>query len=528
MPEPMEQHTASAPAARKLSVFYRLKIALFLVFGAVVMALALLAAILVLLLVAALALTGKGLIVLAKLAKVILIVLLPAWAVIKMGWRALTLREPPVSGRRLSREDAPALFDALEDMRRRLRGPKVSEVVLSNDLNAYAVTRSLGGYWFVPLRQRYISLGVPLLQSLSAPEMLAVVAHEYGHLSGHPSRFDAFVYRCRWHLLHMLGQTEQWQDWSSRKFAGFLGWYIRKFDTLSFALCRDSEYAADAISARYAGKDVAAAALTRVNVAGGYINGHGFWGPIYARTESEAEPSVRPWSHLPALVRPRHDHDVSADLLRSALDAETGIHNTHPALKDRLGALGVDAEAFRSHRIEIRPVADESAAETWFGARLERLLEPFDREWQDHVREDWRRRHDELRQQQEKKSALLAAREQAAQNAQALDTETAWGLLELRLEANECEDPDAELVDFIAAHPGHGPSRLIWGRANLDSDEAGATAALREAVLLDPACAADAALALARHYGGKDDAAEQAKSARYALMWRRYQSKEAA
>jgi Zn-dependent protease with chaperone function len=518
----MEQASPPAEGTPKLSFFYRLRIALFLLFGAFAMIVVLFAALVVLVLVAALALTGKGLIVLVKLAKVIWIALLPAWAVIKMGWRTLSFREPPVQGRRLQREDAPMLFTALDDMRRTLRGPKVAEVVLSNELNAYAITRPLGGYWFIPLRRRIISLGVPLLQSLSADEMLAVVAHEYGHLSGHPSRFDAFVYRCRWHFLQMLQQTANWQDWASRKFAGFLNWYIRKFDRLSFALCRDSEYAADAISAHYAGKDIAAAALARVNVASGYINGHGFWAPIYARTETEAEPTVRPWSQLPALVRPRHDQNVSADLLRSALDTETGTHDTHPALADRLAALGVDAEAFRDHRIEIRPVAESSAAEAWFGANLARLLEPFDREWQDRVRDDWRRRHEEQRAQQERKSALAAARDEALKNARALDADTAWGLLEMRLDANECEDPDRELLDFIAAYPGHAQSRLVWGRANLDQDEARAAAALREAVLLDPACAGDAALALARHYGGKDDADERAKSARYALMWRRY------
>src|SRR5437899_1789200 len=101
--------------------------------------------------------------------------------------RALWLTIPPPKGRVLKRNEAPALFDAIDELRRALRSARVDDVILTYDYNA-AIRQSprLGmlGWW-----RNYLLLGFPLVEDLSEPELRAVLAHEQAHLSKKHGRF---------------------------------------------------------------------------------------------------------------------------------------------------------------------------------------------------------------------------------------------------------------------------------------------------------------------------------------------------
>ena len=43
----------------------------------------------------------------------------------------------------------------------------------------------------------YLTVGLPLLLAIDRPRILAVMAHEYGHLRGGHGRFAAWIYRTR-------------------------------------------------------------------------------------------------------------------------------------------------------------------------------------------------------------------------------------------------------------------------------------------------------------------------------------------
>jgi hypothetical protein len=181
-------------------------------------------------------------------------------------------------------------------------------------------------------------------------------------------------------------------------------------------------------------------------------------------------------------------------------------------------AMGAPPDYFRDHRIEITPVAEKTAAESWFGDALPRLVARFDHAWREEVRDGWSRRHAQIVSDRDARTRLEAAVRAGA----ALGADDAWRLLALRIEADDVADPDAEVLAFTAAFPRHGASRLAWGRANLSGEPARALAALRAAALLDPACAPEVARRLAEHFVAREEPAEKAVGARYGLMAERF------
>ncbi len=66
----------------------------------------------------------------------LLLMLLAAGSLLWFSLRALWLRITPPEGEEISATDAPELFDALERIRRKIKGPPIHHVLLSDDFNA--------------------------------------------------------------------------------------------------------------------------------------------------------------------------------------------------------------------------------------------------------------------------------------------------------------------------------------------------------------------------------------------------------
>ncbi|WP_448951016.1 M48 family metalloprotease [Labrys neptuniae] len=451
--------------------------------------------------------------------KLLLVLLVPAYALLVMVYRLFSAREPEVVGRELKPEEAPALFAALAEVRAKMRGPRIDKVVLDDTMNAFALSRPGGGFWFVPWRRRYVGLGIPLLQSLSPAEAMAVVAHEYGHIAGLPSRFDAFVYRLHHHLFGMLAQIGGWSGWVSHWFGRLVRGYILRFGRLSYGLRREAEFAADRASADLVGARQAGQALIRLRLASAYLAGPVLHDAVAERSRLQPEPDLRPFADMPRLMNAARDADFNTDALRRALYEETADYDSHPALAERLQALGLDPEALLREAGELTPVAEASAASIWFGEGFESLVAPLDKTWQDNVRPHWERLHAEARQRETRSQALAGRQEEAKQAGRAVDADTEWEMLELAGADQGAGGPHiAALKAFMLANPDHAASRLAWGQAMAGSKDPAVPSALRAAALLDPTLAREAALALSRHFSlvGGDDG--RLKAHRYSLM----------
>ena len=174
---------------------------------------------------------------------VFVMVLISGLTLLWTSLQALWLRSDAPDGVEITAVEAPALFEALERIRRKIKGPHIHHVYLNDEFNA--CIRQQPRYGLLGGAVNHLTIGLPLLMALDRQRFLAVLGHEYGHLRGDHGRFAAWIYRTRmaWMRMHQgLGDDGNVVAAASN---AFMRWYLPRFAARSFALARQDEYEAD-------------------------------------------------------------------------------------------------------------------------------------------------------------------------------------------------------------------------------------------------------------------------------------------
>jgi len=320
---------------------------------------------------------GSGNSLLIKLA-------IPVVALIGIVLKALRVTFDAPRGFEMKRQERPRLFAAIEEVRVAAGAPKVDTVLLTDDLNAAIV--QLPRLGLLGWHRNYLILGLPLMQLLTLPEFKAVLAHEFGHLSGAHGRFGAWIYRVRASWARINERLQQQKHWARFLFVPFFSWFAPKFSAWSFVQARAQEYEADNLAAETVGAVPLANALIRLNLKGHELEQH-YWPEIYAGAAKSREPTGSPFTGLSASERRGFLPDVT-DQLRQLLKAETDTTDTHPCLRQRIESLGQPAK--------LPATFSSSAAEALFGGALPFITDNFDEEWRTRVAQWWRERHEHI------------------------------------------------------------------------------------------------------------------------------------
>ena len=465
----LERESRAAPA------FYKVKVALLALLGVGVLLLVLSFASLGILLlagVAALAVFSgaKAVLLLVKLGKFLILLAAPLWMLLKSSVSALLTRFPVPVGREIARPDAPRLFAALDEMCDRMKGPPFHHVLITDDMNAAVVQRPLLGLFGFP--RNYLLLGLPLLESLSPGEALAVVAHEYGHLSGAHARFGAFIYRLRHTWSAIQGIASQWEGIGGRLLRRVIGSYAPFFNAYTFVLARANEYEADAASAELVSPATAASALKRVNVAGAQYQK--FLEEVFVGVRDSPAPPpdvAERWSQNAVVMPPEA---FATRWLAESLNRARSAFDTHPVLRARLEALPGQAACVESLPA---PLAEPSAATAWLGSEAGRLRAALQAEWRERVGERWRHRHEELLSQRKRLAELRAL------GAPSIDETVERLRLQVALEPDRDHLP--EIVAFNAAVPDRATTLFLEGDLRLRKDDDSGVGLLARAMDLD-------------------------------------------
>lgn len=312
--------------------------------------------------------------------KLLLVIAPFVWLVLRSCWVHMT----PPPGIRVTQSTAPALFERIEALRRKLRAPRFHRVLITDEFNAGVVQVPRLGP--VGWHANYLLLGMPLLKSVTPEQLDAILAHEFGHLAGGHARFGNWLYRLRRMWSQLLDELERRRSSGLALFRGFFEWYVPRFNAYSFPLARANEYEADAAAARVTSPDMLAQALTTTAVIGSYLGGK-YWPNVYAKADTMPQPSFSPHATLcGALTSELSEEDITI-WTRDALAQLTDSTDTHPGLSDRLRAINGIA------RFE-HPQLGESA-DHLLGTARDELVAKLDERWQFQINEDWRRRYAE-------------------------------------------------------------------------------------------------------------------------------------
>lgn len=314
-----------------------------------------------------------------------------AWAAIKLAipvavltWmigRSLWVRFAPPEGIELQPAEAPALFAEIERVRTAMKAPRVHRVLINDAYNAgVSQYPRLGVFgWY----RTYLVLGLPHLASMPLDEYRAVLAHEFGHVSRAHGRFGAWIARVHTTWLRLMGELDRKNHWAHALFSRFFHWYAPYFEAYTAVLRRAHEFEADRM-AEAVSPGGAATSLCRGEVTALYLERE-FWPGVFAGTLHEMEPPRGVHAQLLEAVRTAHEHAKAREWMDEALAGTTFVWDTHPALRERLAALGLDAAL---------PAAfGESAAQALLGSRVRPLADRLTHQWRRAVGPYWLDQH---------------------------------------------------------------------------------------------------------------------------------------
>ena len=393
--------------------------------------------------------------------------------------RALWVPFQPPVGIAIARTDAPGLMALVDELVGAVHARPFDQVVVSEDVNAAVSQRPrfglLGGY------RNYLIVGLPLAHALSAEEFRAVLAHEVGHLSRAHGRFGAWIYRIRVMWLRLGEQMQARRTWGAWLFEWFLKRWSPYFTAYSFVLARSQEYEADRFAVQMGGAAALGRALTRLELAGAWLEPR-FWAGVRHRLPDVAEPPAGIIEEFTVAVREAAPPDIARRSLAQALARRTGVADTHPSLSERLRAMGVGPDVATEAAME-PPAAGASAAERYFGAAGNRLIDLLDERWRKLVRAGWAAGHEETA----RKRIRLEELDQRAASGP-LGESLQWERCELTHELRGQEEAEPLLRDLLRAAPDHPFANLIMGRLLLDRDDESGLALVERAIERHPAC----------------------------------------
>ena len=340
------------------------------------------------------------------------------WVAIKLVWiplavvgivlKSLWITIPEPDGKELNREQAPALFDLIGEVTRALRAPKVHHVILSEDFNAAVVqVPRFGMFGWLRI---YLVIGLPLLRALSPAEFRAVLAHEVGHLSGrHGHRFAGRIYSLHESWSQLLTQVLQERHYASFLFVPFLKWYAPYMSAYSFVLRRARERHADEYSVEWVGKEVAATALVRVITEDRNLE-ENFWPKFFRQSKDQERAPRDPFVQMLGSMNQPVGPITTQKWFYEALRVPTGYSDSHPALADRLAAIGFPKDSPQLADLTAELIkADErgESAESHYIKELpEDFLDWLNRLWRERLNQAWNESHIAAKQGQKRLDEL--------------------------------------------------------------------------------------------------------------------------
>lgn len=261
------------------------------------------------------------------------------------------------TGVMLPSADAPALFESLERLGKKLRGPRIERIVLDTQF-AVSIRRDrrfgrFGG------TINSLTIGLPLLLALDRRRVLALMAHEYASFQGGRGPLAQWLHQSlqRWPRLHL--------SWRSPP---------------GLTKIRQREIKADRQSRKLLGRQVAAAALIEYTVKADWMLQE-FW-PAHWRAAATSLQPVPPFAAMRVLAAVPPPDDFAQESLRRALARPSDPEDSLSLLRERLDAL-------RSGRQ--LPAWSSGHAISLLGDRDSDLLDEFDRQWCSDNAAEWKR-----------------------------------------------------------------------------------------------------------------------------------------
>ena len=428
------------------------------------------------------------------------------WVVLKILWiplvivgivlRSLWITLPEPDGAELRRDQAPALFDLIHEVTTKLNGPKIHHVLVTGDFNAAVV--QIPQFGMFGWLNNYLVVGLPFLRAFTPAEFRAVLAHEVGHLSGKHGRFFGWIYRVRQSWDEVLTRVHYERHYASFLFEPFLKWYAPYLSAYSFVLARAQERHADEYSVELAGRDIAAVTMARSEVKGRKLTDD-FWPSFFRQSKEQSKVPRDPFEQMLSGVGQPIGPVNAQKWFFEALSVPTGYADTHPALADRLAAIGYAKDSPEVAGLLDEVVRADEQKESAAAYYLRELPEDFmprqNRLLREQLAPAWSQSHEH---NNEAKKQLAKLEEQATQRSLTVDEQ--WRRVTLLSQIQNDNAAIPLLQTMVLEHPEHAGAHFALGAILLDQQNVEGVKYLEKAIELGPNIAGDASMRLSGFY----------------------------
>lgn len=356
----------------------------------------------------------------------------------------------PPEGVPLVRERAPALVAMIEEIRKRLKSPRVHEILFTSECNAGIVQiPRLGPFgWY----RNYLVLGLPMMAATSPPEFAAVLAHEFGHLSREDGRLSAWVYRARMTWGRLDDRLQASRIAGSRYIREAVAWYAPYFNAYTFVMARQQEYDADRRSAELVGAAVTGAMLARSKTLT-HVMDRLFMPELRALCSKLPQPPSDAVSRLIKALQTPVEPAEARRLIDLSLGEKTNNSDTHPALADRIRAL-------RLSEVPVPVGFEQSAARRYLGTESSILEAALNERWKENALPWWSAEHDRLVADAARTTALRLSLRDGTHS-----LEQAWELAWRTAETEGYEAAGPHAMSVLKLDPDHIGANFLLGAA---------------------------------------------------------------
>jgi hypothetical protein len=311
-----------------------------------------------------------------------LLALAPLWLAVHL--MRLLGAQPP--GYPIERAEAPELFRAISRARRALKAPKPAAVLVDERFAVTLVSQPRWGLGLLGHRHTLV-LGWPMLCALEPRRLIAAVTQELAHARAHGGAV-ARVHRSRlaWHGVQR--QLQGRRGTAAALIRRLLGWYLPRLDERAHALAWQEDHEADRLAAKLCSVDVVGQAWNEIEIKSRwYAERH--WREVWRRAARQERPEPMPHADMKRRLRKPPDDGFAQEALRLALQRLPDTAAEHPAMRERLAALGA---------MPGLPDWSRRGAVQLLGSTATRIAAQFDERWWNEQRREWAR----LRTQQQR------------------------------------------------------------------------------------------------------------------------------
>lgn len=382
--------------------------------------------------------------------------------------RSLWIRIPKPEGLPISHKNAPELFDMIEDIRKTTNAAKINSVLITNEFNA-AVCQipMLGLFGFY---RNYLIIGLPIMMALSKDELKSVLSHEIGHLSHNHSRFSNWIYRMRSTWLNIYLAFENRSRIGSFLFKHFINWYYPRYNEMSLSLIRLDEYEADKFSVDAVGAETTASCLLNFCLKYSFFD-EVFWKKVNDKTFTDSNPPSDLYNQLLDTFKEEVPTDKNTKWLKLSLKEKESYEDTHPTLKQRLNAIGVEPFIPETVKYPAIDLLENS---------MNDYINEFNELWFKAAKEAWEEQYKELQECKQKLYEL-----ECKGDYKNLTSDEQWDFIALTDLLKGTDSALPFYFKYAKTNPYFAPAQFAIGNYLLDQNDETGIKYLEKAMELD-------------------------------------------